>query len=280
MSTDELSSAARAAKVNPATTDSSGDDASALQDVLAQKTLAMLGGAPQPEVDRLATTEKANLDQLLASSPDADEGTGGVTPSVATQNGPGGDQTPSSGPDWQNSSDASSNSGGGASPDAMADEPSAAALRELEALRDIVLADSVKRYPDLGNRDSALWKVAAQMAREAHDPNHPDHLAGQHVEAPRYFAEKAAALLNLRPGANRSGAGQTSGMPVSPLASVAGRSGPRPGPASGSKQTSPPARSLSDQQKIAAAHARTLSLIGGKSGGGYDDDPTNAVLVM
>jgi hypothetical protein len=236
-----------------------------LQDVLSQKTLAMLGGAPQPEVDRQATAEKADLDNYLASSPDAD--------------------------DEQSPEGREASSGGDTSPDTAgyhadvragrADEESAAALRELEMLRDAVLGETVKEYPDLGNRDSALWRVAAQMAREAHHPNHPDHLAGQQVEAPRYFAEKAAALLGVRPGGGH-------GAQVSVLSAVPvhGQSGPRPGPASGSKQTLPAARSLTEQQKIAAAHAHTLALIGGqagrarRAGGDTDDDPASAVLVM
>jgi len=146
----------------------------------------------------------------------------------------------------------------------------AAAAQAFDAQRDAALADAVKQYPDLGNSGSALWKVAAQLAREAHDSQHPDHLPGQQTDAPRYFAGKAATLLRVRavPSALPPGA-----------ASAAGKAPLRVGPASGTKQTLPPSPAQTEQQRIAAAHAKTLAMLGGKPGK-YDDDPGNAFLVM
>jgi hypothetical protein len=141
-----------------------------------------------------------------------------------------------------------------------------------EAQRDAALADTVKQFPDLGNQDSALWKVAAQLAREAHDPASPDHEAGQQIDAPRHFAARAAKLLNLQPVSVRSSV-------PSVAHSAAARTAPRPGPASGTRQTLPPAPAPSLQQQIADVSAKTLAMIGGKKGLRDDDDGMTILVV-
>jgi len=68
MSTETMSSPAQAANVKPASTHDLPGEEPALQDLLAERTLAMIGGAPKPEVDRLATAEQAHLARTPAET--------------------------------------------------------------------------------------------------------------------------------------------------------------------------------------------------------------------
>jgi hypothetical protein len=366
MSTKSMSSPAQAANAFQNTPEPSPGEAPGLQDLIAEKTLSMIGGAPKEELQRVGNMAQAQL----GNGPEADTGgtSDGPAPAALGADGsadqPGGDDT-NNGPE-------ASSADGAAEPSAQKDperfrfqqaedravaqiakakgislvdaariyagEPApavvgpapvgpgvaqleaqigelerrldassatealwnpqiaalvkehskaAAALQvarlteqqaaegnqAFEAQRHATLADTVKQYPDLGNRDSVLWKVAAQMAREAHDPRHPDHEAGQTVEAPRYFADKAAVLLKMKP-AGAAGAAASSGKVGGAAAWSA-----RPGPASGSRQTLPLPPEASAQQRVANAQARTLAMIGGHSGLSADDD-SPPVLVL
>ena len=44
---------------------------------------------------------------------------------------------------------------------------------------------------------SPMYQLASKLANEAFDPANPDHLAGQAIDAPRYFADKAARILGI-----------------------------------------------------------------------------------
>jgi hypothetical protein len=133
--------------------------------------------------------------------------------------------------------------------------------------RQAVLDETTRDYPELGDRGSAMWKVAAQLAREAHDPSHPHHWEARGVNAPRFFAERAAELL----GAGRGGAIAVSRtpLPATPY---------RPGPVSGARQTFPPSAAQSAESRLAAAQARTLAMIGGQRSG--DSDGETPVLIL
>jgi hypothetical protein len=114
------------------------------------------------------------------------------------------------------------------------------------------LAQAEAAYPDLKNHDSVLWKLSAQLSREAFDPAHPDHLRGQQIDAPRFFADKAAKMLNLQPQAKSAAPAKTiPGIPA------------KPGPVAGSKQTqaAPPAKPQA--QKDAEKLTQTLDVISG-----------------
>jgi hypothetical protein len=75
-----------------------------------------------------------------------------------------------------------------------ADEASDKARRQ-------VVEETVKVYPDLANKESVMFRLAAQLAFEMSDPAHPDHAKLQAVTGPRFCADKAASLLGKTPTA-------------------------------------------------------------------------------
>lgn len=148
-----------------------------------------------------------------------------------------------------------------------------AEAESIRARQSEVWEATVKAYPDLADARSPLYRMVARLADEAHNPASPDHQAGQQPDAPRYFADQAAELLKIKPGKAAPATAASAAPTTQPPA-------PKPGPASGSRQTLPPTAAPTTQQKIADIQARTLAMIGGEKGNGQGDRDDTTILVL
>ena len=113
--------------------------------------------------------------------------------------------------------------------------------------RSVSMQTATHLYPELGTRDTALWREANRIAT---DPSHPDYNADMlgSQNAPLLIAKIAAANLGRRP------APVTSSVPQYEQTSAVR-------PASGFKSTSPRPPKLSTQETLRASEAATLEAI-------------------
>lgn len=119
-----------------------------------------------------------------------------------------------------------------------------------DARRNSVMQDTVKAYPDMAKNTTALYLVAARLADEAaSNPKHPDYQAGISVDAPRYFADKAASILNQKP--------------VTKTAPVKATKTATTTPVSGNRHTQPAPVAKPATEQIESKLAQTLAMIGG-----------------
>lgn len=130
-----------------------------------------------------------------------------------------------------------------------------------DSRRNSVMQDTVKAYPDMAKNTTALYLVAARLADEAaSNPKHPDYQAGISVDAPRYFADKAASILNQKP--------------VTKTAPVKATKTTTATPVSGNRHTQPAPVAKPATEQIESKLAQTLAMIGG---GG---EAANTLLVL
>lgn len=295
MSTDTELSPARVAAAIPEANESQ-DSAPQTSDALSELTSAIIGGAPQEEVARL---EDAYLASMKGADPNAQETGDGVSSlpisaASATDAPAGAIPSAADSPvhaltaqvaDYERQiGELAANEGlfnaqvaqlvlehgramAGLAEARSADREASMRQAAFASRRQAVLEDTMRDYPELTDRGSAMWKVAAQLAQEAHDPSHPHHWEARGVNAPRFFAERAAELL----GAGPAGAVAVSRTPLPAMPY-------RPGPVSGARQTFPPSAARSAADRLAAAQARTLAMIGGQRS--EDGDGETPVLVL
>lgn len=103
-----------------------------------------------------------------------------------------------------------------------------------EQQRSDVLKVTARDYPQMMDKTSEQWNLARDLAKAASDPSHPDYQQSIGLEAPRFFAQKAAKLLQIKPATAPPSA------PQPPTAtSSAVNQPPKPGPAPGSRTTAP-----------------------------------------
>lgn len=147
-------------------------------------------------------------------------------------------------------------------------EAQAGSVASVVQQQERAFAETVKAYPAMADSESPQYLLAAQLAdRAARDQSHPDHLAGQQPDAPRYFADKAAEKLKMPPAKAKAAPVETA------PAATPGK--PKPGPVAGTRGTIPPPAEKPIADRVTEARARTLSMIGG--GGGESDSD---VMVM
>ena len=143
---------------------------------------------------------------------------------------------------------------------------------DFEAQRQGVLDRAAATYPQLKDKESALSLVMSKLASDAAkitDQTHPDYIAVRSLNAPTYFAEKAAAKLALKP---------TGSTPPSipPPAQPQVRT---PAPAPGSKATAPPPPAMSLEQAKAALDKETDDILFGRAGG-YNAKQESSMLIL
>lgn len=116
-----------------------------------------------------------------------------------------------------------------------------------EQQREGVLSATARDYPQMRDKTSEQWALAKDLATAAaNDKTHPDYKHVVGLEAPRYFAEKAARFLGIKT------ATAAPSTPSQPPASPASSGPPKPGPAPGSRQTAPqPTYTTQDVSKAA-----------------------------
>lgn len=146
-------------------------------------------------------------------------------------------------------------------------EDIAVSSQSFEAQRAQVFDQTVQTFPDMANRDSAQYLLATQLAERAQNPSSPDYEAGTQLDAPRYFAEKAAKLL-----------GKPAGKPAIPVKAAVPPETTKPGPASGTRQTLPPNPAQTGAAQVAAKRAQVLERISGGGSAPAQQGPTMLVV--
>lgn len=146
-------------------------------------------------------------------------------------------------------------------------EDIAVSSQSFEAQRAQVFDHTVQMFPDMANRDSVQYLLATQLAERAQNPSSPDYEAGTQLDAPRYFAEKAAKLL-----------GKPAGKPAIPVKAAVPPETIKPGPASGTRQTLPPNPAQTGAAQVAAKRAQVLERISGGGKAQAQQGPTMLVV--
>ena len=127
-----------------------------------------------------------------------------------------------------------------------------ARLREASAMesRQSALNQAARDYPDLRDKTSIMFAVAAQVAREIQDPTHPDHEQTFGVNAVGFCAGIAAERLG-------KAAVQPAAQPVAkPVAAIQPK---QPGPASGTRATAPAPPQPTAQSRAEEAEGRAMA---------------------
>lgn len=131
-----------------------------------------------------------------------------------------------------------------------------------EQQRTAVLKTTAKEYPQMTDKTSEQWMLARDLAKAASDPSHPDYQQSVSLDAPRFFAQKAAKLLQIKPATASPSAPQ----PATPTASSPAASQPaKPAPAPGSRTTAP-AVAVTAQQALQAVDQMVADVLAGKGG--------------
>lgn len=127
----------------------------------------------------------------------------------------------------------------------------------IEKQRSDVLKATAREYPQMTDKNSEQWKLARDLAKAASDPSHPDYETCCSEDAPRFFAVKAAKLLQIKP------ATAVPVAPQPPTASTPSTQPPKPGPAPGSRTTAP-AVTITPQVAIQAVEAHLANVLAGR----------------
>lgn len=146
----------------------------------------------------------------------------------------------------------------------MEQEQTEQANATFETQRENAMTETVKAFPDMANRQSAQYLVAARLADEAANPKHPDYKAACSMDAPQFFAQKAADLLKLKPA------------PAATVKTpVAAKTPTKPSPASGNRQTQGATREKSEADQLAEKLSNTYDIIAG----GRRGEQTHTILI-
>lgn len=129
-----------------------------------------------------------------------------------------------------------------------------------EAQRNAVFTDTVKKFPTMGDKQSEHWQLASDLALAAQNPQHRDHAKSLSVEAPEYFATKAAKVLGIQPATGTAPAKARPTPPASPTAQP-----PATRPASGTRGSAPPAAQKSAAERAAQLEAETDAILEGRA---------------
>lgn len=125
--------------------------------------------------------------------------------------------------------------------------------KEVEAEWNDSLKQAVDAYPDMRNRESAQWIIAAKLCQDANDPKHPDHAKSKEPYAPMFFATKAAQRLG------KTAASAPAPVPSQPTVKT-------PAPAAG-KQPAPVQTQKTEREVIQDSAAKTEAMLLGYGAG-------------
>ena len=120
---------------------------------------------------------------------------------------------------------------------------------QVKTKRNESLATAVDKFPGLKDDKSRHWKLASELAIAAQNPSHPDHKHSISVDAPEYFATKAAEFLDIAPR------GSTPKTVPPSVPSTTTQQTRTVQPAPGSRQSAPPPPAKSTADKIAEIEA-------------------------
>lgn len=142
-----------------------------------------------------------------------------------------------------------------------------------EQQREGVLHATVRDYPQMRDKESVQWMIAKQMAEAAQDTSHPDHDQLFKLGAPRYFADKAAAKLGIKPsGAPSTPSPQKASSPASQP------SQPKPAPQSGARQTVPQPQ-VTAQDIVKLGEDKLAAVLSGRAGTPKNNTPQRVIFL-